>query len=307
MLLLGLSTTATAQDITLLSAPSPRWNLLASTPLGNFDTLRLPIKRVGNLILIEAEIDSQRGNFIFDTGAPGLILNTHYYKDVAVERLRASTGVVGTSAKVLETRVKLLKLQEMYYENMIVELTDLTHIENNKGIKILGLLGTALFESLEFTIDIRENNIQFYRINKSINVSSDDAIRLPISYTNNAIFLNTKLKNKNLSLCFDTGAEMTVLDNYLPKSIMNLVKINKRINLSGVNAQRLEVFAGTIDEFNVANVNWLNLPVIITGLQDLADIYQRPLDGIIGYDLLDRGVLKVNISKREMRLYLYTK
>ncbi len=284
---------------------------MASAPLGNFDTLRLPIKRVGNLILIEAEIDSVRGNFIFDTGAPGLILNTQYYRENAVEKMRASTGVVGNSAKVLETRVKLLKFQEMYFENMIVELTDLNHIENTKGIKILGLLGTALFESLEFTIDLRENNIQFCRIPKSINKNdkskTDGSIHLPISYINNAIFFDTKLKNRTLSFCFDTGAEMTVLDNYLPKSIMSTVQITKRINLNGVNAQRLEVFAGTIEEFNILEVKWLNLPVIITGLQELADTYQRPLDGIIGYDLLERGVLKVNISKREMCLYLYNK
>ncbi len=88
---------------------------------------------------------------------------------------------------------------------------------------------------------------------------------------------------------------------------MSTVQITKRINLNGVNAQRLEVFAGTIEEFNILEVKWLNLPVIITGLQELADTYQRPLDGIIGYDLLERGVLKVNISKREMCLYLYNK
>lgn len=38
-------------------------------PMGNFERLEIPLKRINNLFLIEARIDSLEGNFIFDTGA----------------------------------------------------------------------------------------------------------------------------------------------------------------------------------------------------------------------------------------------
>ena len=109
-----------AQDVTVLTAPLPRWNLLASKPMGDFDSLVIPIKRVDKLILIEAEIDSVKGDFIFDTGAPGLVLNASYYRQNAVARVRESVGIAGTSPLVYERKVKRLQLSDMYFENMIV-------------------------------------------------------------------------------------------------------------------------------------------------------------------------------------------
>jgi hypothetical protein len=41
----------------------------------------IPFNRAGNLILIKAKADSIEGNFILDTGAPGLILNMTYFRN----------------------------------------------------------------------------------------------------------------------------------------------------------------------------------------------------------------------------------
>src|SRR5574343_801004 len=65
---------------TILTSASPGWNMLSSEAKGEFDTLKLPLKRAGNLLLVEADVDGQRGNFILDTGAPGLVLNTTYFR-----------------------------------------------------------------------------------------------------------------------------------------------------------------------------------------------------------------------------------
>jgi len=42
-------------------------------------TVTIPIKRAGNLIIVEAQIDSIAGNFVLDTGAPYLVLNATYF------------------------------------------------------------------------------------------------------------------------------------------------------------------------------------------------------------------------------------
>lgn len=302
-----------AQDVTVLTAPLPRWNVLASKPMGDFDSLVIPIKRVDKLILIEAEIDSVKGDFIFDTGAPGLVLNASYYRQNAVARVRESVGIAGTSALVFERKVKHLQISDMYFENMIVELTELGHIENKKGVKILGLLGTALFEELDWMIDLRAGQIVFSRRKEIKKVENrkyekrvgETGIRVPISYINNTIFLNTKMKGKTLSFCFDTGAEMMVVDNYLPRVVMDHVQITKRLNLVGTNGQRLEVYAGEMKAFEMHGIFWEQIPVIVSGLQDLGAVYNFPLDGIIGYDLLEKAKMKVNLSKREMYLYIY--
>ena len=49
-------------------------------PSGDFNTLIVPIKRAGNLIIVEAQIDTLVGNFVLDTGAPYLVLNATYFR-----------------------------------------------------------------------------------------------------------------------------------------------------------------------------------------------------------------------------------
>ena len=50
-------------------------------PFADLKTLVVPIKRAGNLIIVEAQVDTLEGNFVLDTGAPYLVLNETYFRD----------------------------------------------------------------------------------------------------------------------------------------------------------------------------------------------------------------------------------
>src|SRR5688572_17931465 len=41
----------------------------------------IPFNRAGNLIVVQARVDTTVGNFILDTGAPSLVLNITYFRD----------------------------------------------------------------------------------------------------------------------------------------------------------------------------------------------------------------------------------
>ena len=49
-------------------------------PLGGFEQITLPFRRVENLMVLEVEIDGQIGNFLLDIGAPYLVLNKTYFR-----------------------------------------------------------------------------------------------------------------------------------------------------------------------------------------------------------------------------------
>src|SRR5678809_194712 len=44
----------------------------------------IPFNRVGNLIVLKAKADTTEGNFILDTGAPGLVLNLTYFRNYSI-------------------------------------------------------------------------------------------------------------------------------------------------------------------------------------------------------------------------------
>src|SRR5688500_9991244 len=58
-------------------------NLFFIDPVVTSDssTCIIPFSRAGNLILLRAKADTTEGNFILDTGAPGLVLNITYFRN----------------------------------------------------------------------------------------------------------------------------------------------------------------------------------------------------------------------------------
>ena len=47
---------------------------------GNFVGVTIPLKRAGRLFLLDGILDNVSGNFIFDTGDSGLVLNKTYFR-----------------------------------------------------------------------------------------------------------------------------------------------------------------------------------------------------------------------------------
>lgn len=289
----------------VLTAASPGWNLLSSEAKGEFDTLKLPLKRAGNLLLVEASVDGIRGNFILDTGAPGLLLNTTYFRQNAIRKNRSSVGIIGNTNAIYELQINRLEISKLYYEKIIVELTELNHIEDSKNIKILGLLGTALFENLELIIDVRKNTLYLIKPSKTKIEKSKADIISSFSSTNNAILIPMKINGKVINTCFDSGAEMMVLDPGLPNKIMQEVELSKRLNLSGTGGQKAEVWSGIVKSVHFGKLKINKADVLITSLDQLSEAYGQPIDAIIGFTLLNKGIMHINMPKKQMLMYLY--
>lgn len=279
--------------------------MLSSEAKGEFDTLKLPLKRAGNLLLVEANVDGIRGNFILDTGAPGLLLNTTYFRQNAIRKNRSSVGIIGNTNAIYELQINRLEISKLYYEKIIVELTELNHIEDSKNIKILGLLGTALFENLELIIDVRKNTLYLIKPSKTKIEKSKADIISSFSSTNNAILIPMKINGKVINTCFDSGAEMMVLDPGLPNKIMQEVELSKRLNLSGTGGQKAEVWSGIVKSVHFGKLKINKADVLITSLDQLSEAYGQPIDAIIGFTLLNKGIMHINMPKKQMLMYLY--
>ena len=113
------------------------------------DMVIIPFKRANNLILIEASIDTLSGNFVLDTGAPGLILNKTYFRESWSSNTFEATNATGSSSAVSKTIVRDFNINELHFSKINAEITELSHIENKRGVKILGLLGVNLFKDYE--------------------------------------------------------------------------------------------------------------------------------------------------------------
>ncbi|MBS1657205.1 MAG: aspartyl protease family protein [Chitinophagales bacterium] len=281
-------------------------------PEGDFQSIVIPIKRVQNLMMVEATIDGQEGNFILDTGAPHLVLNKTYFRRGKLSDGTSAAGITGAGSTVYHLLIDSLVISGLSYHNVDADLVNLGHLEDSKGVQIFGLLGANLFNELEMEIDIRSNTLTLHRLDKdgnrrsgSGNISSVPDLKLPLEVMNNIIFINGAVAGKKLRFCLDTGAETNVLSNASGNKVLEQFELQSRAALAGSGVQKLDVLSGRLKELTLGAGKFSNVPFILTSLAQLQQVYGISLDGIVGYDFLSRGLVSINIEKKELTMYYY--
>lgn len=278
-------------------------------PLGDFQMLTIPLKRAGKLFLIEVRIDDQVGNLIFDTGATGLVLNKTYFRKYAGIEKPAGGGITG-AGKVFSTVVKRIVISDLYYENVTADLMDLSHIENRRGIKILGLLGLNMINQFEVIFNARNNELQLFRVDKQGNRLSSQPSEIKYDIIQkmdtkfNIMIVRGKIGDKMLNFCLDTGAESNVVRSDVSKKVMNTIEINRRSGINGAGAASGEVLYGTMNEFEFGDLQFDNMQTVVTSLDVICESYGCSIDGMLGYDFWQKGTFCFNFRKSEISFSL---
>lgn len=271
----------------------------------------LPIRRAGNLLLIQAKADTLEGNFILDTGAPYLVLNQTYFRNYRNNPQEQSIGINGEAQNVKIIEVDSLQLGSITYTEIIADATNLAQIENRKGIKILGLLGVNLFLDFEMEIDLANNVLYLNRLDddgRCLNAQAvvnkrTPAFTTPITLRRDMIGFTGYINSKKLKFCFDTGAEYNVLSSDVSKKVLEGVNIARRVNLYGSSGGSNEVLAGSINFLEISEFSIANMQTIITNVNDIRAAFGSNIDGMIGYQLLCRGTVCINFKTKELRFY----
>lgn len=281
-------------------------------PYGDFTTLIVPIKRAGNLIIVEAQIDTTEGNFVMDTGAPYLVLNSTYFRDAPHINDQQAGGINGESDGTFTTVVHNFSILDLHYDRLTADVTDLSAIENGRGIKILGLLGTRLFCKFAVTVDMNSNLMYIQKVDSKGEIPlaerlfKDPYMTSPLKITNDIIFIKGNVNNKKAWFVFDTGAETNLLDYARMRRILPTMQIISRSKLTGVGGTTFEVLYARFDDLQIGERDFMRNRVLITDLEKMGKAYDHTIDGILGYDFFIRGIFTINFVKSEFAMYIYS-
>jgi hypothetical protein len=270
----------------------------------------IPFTRAGNLILIQAKADTASGFFVLDTGTPGLVLNLTYFRRYPTSNPVESGGVTGGTLSA-QTSVDSFHLGPISYRHIDADLINLGHIENNKGVKIFGLMGLSLFERFEMIIDYNTNSLYLHLINKKEAATyrspqlldSTTYNIIPIDIEEHKMIVYLFLKGRKLKFIIDSGAETNVLDSRLPGKIFEQVEITRRVILNGSGNHKVEALYGDVKGLRLGNQDIAALPVLITNLQSMCDAYNNCLDGMLGFDFLSLHKIGFNFVNRKMYIW----
>jgi predicted aspartyl protease len=273
----------------------------------------IPFSRAGNLIIIQVQIDSVKGNFILDTGAPGLILNLTYFRHYkALERAEAEGGgITGEVAGGSPTMVKQMSFGNFTYTSLQADRVNLGHIENSRNLKIMGLLGAGLFRRFEIMIDYANEVIHFHRVAKNERMKyrsqyfsqRADFHTIPISTTGGKIITMVVFGKHKLNFVLDTGAETNILDSRLSKAVLADVVLERKISLIGTGSKKEEAWYGRIKEANLGLYKLENMEVLITSLKHLSAAFGKNIDGMLGYGFLSKQKIGINFLTNELYIW----
>jgi len=300
------------EDLNVLAFGSGRSGK-APIPQGDFQTLTIPIKRAQNLLLIEARINGMQGNFILDTGAPTLVLNKTYFRNGKLADGATAAGITGAGEQVYHIAVDSLVIEDLFYSDLDADLVNLGHIEDAKGVKILGLLGANLFAELEMQIDLQNDVLILSRLNSNGesqeagtgSATSHPDLTMPFDLVGNILFMDGSVGEKKLRFCLDTGAETNVLSNSVGNKVLQQFSLTSRADLGGSSSRNLNVLSGQLNTLTVGNHTFKNVPVILADLSGLQEVYNTSINGILGYNFLSKGRAIINFKKRELTMYFY--
>lgn len=274
------------------------------------DTHTISFVRAGSLIVIQATADTTTGNFILDTGAPGLVLNLTYFRQYKHTEVGDRNSMSGAVVGAVQTLVGKFSFCGLDYKNLDADMIGLGHIEDKKGIKILGLIGVSFFKDCEMTIDYETNLIHLHRMDKKARMAYKPVLPDTAKFTtlnfdiiDNKIITVAKLGDKKMKFFLDSGAESNVLDSRLPNKVFESITITGRSRLIGAGNKPVEALYGNMSNLTMGSKQLRELPFVITNLENACISEVCCIDGILGFNSLSARKVGFNFIKKEMYLW----
>ena len=268
------------------------------------DSVVIPLQKAGNLLLIECTVDGRTGLFILDSGASSLVLNETYFRGLRGTEEVATTGIDGNSS-ARRSAVNEQRCGNFSCTNLRADVTDLGAIEAKRGVKIHGLFGLDLLRDCNTTLDVRNRVLILRPKEKSAQRQQKADLTCAIELTDEALFVDVSIAGIAMTWALDTGAELNVIDARVPAEVLAAVRIRKRSMMTGTAGRDVEVLVGTLERIDLCAKRFDALPVLVTKLDRLGEVYRRKISGIIGVALLERGVVELNLQTNTFSMYLY--
>ena len=280
----------------------------------NKNTVRIPFKLIDHLIIVEANVLNQIGNFIIDTGSETLILNKIHFPSKYNHNVKnnETTGILSYIDNPIEKRLKSFNLQHFILKNKNSDIIDLSHIEKSKKMKLLGIIGYSILKDYEIFIDLYLNQITLTKVDKYGNrldpkVHVEKIVdSLNFKLKKHTIVINGTINNQKLKLGLDTAAEFNQINKSVNKKTLKHFVPKKRINLSGASDKRIEVIVGDLYRLKLSETIYLGpMKTMLTNLTRMYEVFGTQLDGVLGYEFFKYKRTIINYRKEKLYFINY--
>lgn len=280
----------------------------------NKNTARIPFKLIDHLIVVEAELLGQKGNFIIDTGSETLILNKVHFKQQYEHNRKSyeTSGVIGIIDNPLERTLNEFIIEHLKMENKNSDVIDLSHIENTKKMHLLGIIGYNILKDYEVFIDLYLNQITLAKVDKFGNTLDKkvylekviDSVQFKLK--KHTIVINGFVENEPVTFGLDSGAEFNQINKNSKRRVLKHFYPEKRLQLIGASHRTIEVLAGKLYRVRLSDTQFFApMQTVLTNLNQMNEAFGTTLDGVLGYEFFKQKRTIINYQKEKLYFIHY--
>ena len=267
------------------------WSTLAAnnTPVDNFS---VDFTLVNGLIILEASVDSKKGNYILDTGCSFIALNEDAHQE----------GDIFIESSDFDAHASATEIQEFTFGNIKKEQLqavkfDMAPIEQALGIVIDGVIGTEVTVGYNVLIDYELNKVSFISNRSTANlmdVFDYTVSKAKLSNHLNQSFITIDIQGESLTMLLDSGANISVLDQQFKKRFDSLQRSFGKTSTDDF----------TIDSVHLANVSIDQFSVMYTDLSKFQD--ELSFDGILSLSAINASKMLFDFDKGQVYFFWNT-
>ncbi len=281
----------------------------------NDNTTRIPFKLIDHLIVVEAELLNQKGNFIIDTGSETLILNkVHFSNNNVFNKKEETSGILSEIETSYEKRVKEFTIHDFTLLNRNSDVIDLSHIEKSKHMNLLGIIGFNVLKDYEVFIDLYLNQITLSKVDRDGNKLNKKVYlekivdSIDFKLKNHTIVLNAIINKQNVKFGLDSGAEFNQINKSINKKALKCFIPKNRLLLSGAGNRKIEVLAGKLYRVKLSKTVYFGpMYTVLTNLSNMNKAFGTNLDGILGFEFFKQKRTIINYQKEKLYFIDYPK
>ncbi len=257
---------------------------------------RVPFILNNDHIIIRLSINgSDDMNFMFDSGAGGILINKVFSDSIGLESAseRLNTGAVGTHT-VSIVKGNSIKIGDAQLNNINMMRDENNFEELDSGEEIAGIIGFHILSRFIVKIDYDSFELVFY--NRSNYEYDGDGVILPIVLTYNLpLVVSTVGINNDTELegffLVDTGARSDLIISSPTVNKFNMIDaVGNHYILKtdvGSSGKKAKIMYGKVKSLTFAEHEFTQVPVILSQAENGVLSFDG-IDGIIGNRILKR-------------------
>jgi len=245
------------------------------------------------LVMVKAKLNGIEEDFLLDTGAPAIVLNT----SVKGEGDEEALGVAGQSS-ISEIEIDTFDWNGIRCENKSLLGMDLSHLEVEIERPFKGLIGFTAVKDYILSIDYGAEKL-FLTSNPSD--LGKVAAEIPFQYQAHIPVVELNIDGNDYLFGLDTGAEKNLLDlSDYKKLDKNLIKLIEQTELVGADGN-----VALVDLFSISNLMIDQFPLeemefVASDISHLRAGYGLDIVGLLGFPFLNSKKIAIDFGQSKI-------